>query len=383
MRPKGAAKASSKAASASITAALIVRDEARFLPGCLASISELVDEIVVVDTGSEDESREIARAAGARVLEYPWHDDFAAARNRALERAEGGWILYIDADERVRPADRGALLDDLSRDEVVCYTVRFHPRPGYTAYPEYRVFRNDPRIRFTGAIHESHLPDVRRVVAADGSIVGHCGLIIDHLGYEDAQERKHARNLPLLLRRVRETPERTYLWWHLGHIYRALGQAADAEAAWLRAIEPARTGAARTREESLCYGELARLLYERGGDPMPLVREGLGYFPENLLLRWIEAKLLAGAGAGAGAYDAAAAIFEALGLIDPETWLDVLSFDVRIMGADALADRARLALRAGKEAEAAEWFARAGRMRAAHGAGREAAPAPAASDSVP
>ena len=337
---------------------MIVKNEARLLPACLASISGLVDEIIVVDTGSTDQTREIAIAAGAKLYEYPWHGDFAAARNQALERASGDWILYIDADERVRSPDRPALLKALRRGDVAGYTVRFHPRPGFTAYPEYRIFRNDPRIRFEGVIHESHLAGLRAVATADGLTILPCDVTMDHVGYEGDQSHKHDRNLPLLLQRTRTPPVRTYMWWHLGFTYRELGQLDAAEAAWLNAIAPARDDSARTREESQCYGELAKLYYDQGRDALTLVEEGLSYFPENLLLQWIKARLLA----EAERYDEAAAIYESLGRIDPATYLDPLSYDVRIIGPGALADRARLAMQAGDKDEASRWFARAARF---------------------
>ena len=72
-----------------ITLCLIARDEERFLPACLASVRGAVDEIVVVDTGSADRTREIAAEAGALVVDFPWCDDFAAARNAGLARASG------------------------------------------------------------------------------------------------------------------------------------------------------------------------------------------------------------------------------------------------------------------------------------------------------
>lgn len=337
---------------------MIVKNEARHLPACLASISGLVDEIVVVDTGSTDQTREIAIAAGAKLYEYPWHGDFAAARNQALERASGDWILYIDADERVRKPNRPALLEVLRRDDVVSYKVRFHPRPGFTAYPEYRIFRNDPRIRFEGVIHESPRAGMRAVAAEDGRSIQPCAVTIDHVGYEGDQSHKHDRNLPLLLQRTQVPPVRTYMWWHLGFTYRELGQLEAAEAAWLNAIAPARDGSARTREESQCYGELAKLYYDQDRDAMAVVEEGLSYFPENLLLQWIKGRLLA----ETERYDEAAAIYEALGRVDPETYLDQLSYDVRIIGPGALADRARLAMQAGDKDEASHWFARAARF---------------------
>src|SRR5512134_3132536 len=79
------------------------------LPGCLESARGAVDEVVVVDTGSSDRTRELARAAGAKVVEWAWRDDFAAARNEALRHATGGWILVLDADERLAPGAAAAL----------------------------------------------------------------------------------------------------------------------------------------------------------------------------------------------------------------------------------------------------------------------------------
>ena len=93
--------------SPDIGAAMIVRNEERFLDDCLASIAGQVDEIVLVDTGSTDLTLEIAGRYGARIIEYPWSDDFSAARNHALDHASSDWILYIDADERLGPRRTG------------------------------------------------------------------------------------------------------------------------------------------------------------------------------------------------------------------------------------------------------------------------------------
>lgn len=80
---------------------MIVRNEEQTLGPCLASVRDLADEIVIVDTGSTDRTRELARAAGARVFDFPWVDDFAAARNESLRHATGSWILWLDADDRL------------------------------------------------------------------------------------------------------------------------------------------------------------------------------------------------------------------------------------------------------------------------------------------
>ena len=92
-----------------ISLCMIARDEAAQLPRCLASVRGAVDEVVLVDTGSRDRTREIAREHGARVESFAWCDDFAAARNASLARASGDWVLVLDADEELPEATRAGL----------------------------------------------------------------------------------------------------------------------------------------------------------------------------------------------------------------------------------------------------------------------------------
>ena len=84
-----------------VSATLIVRNEERFLDGCLDSLQGFADEIILVDTGSTDATHAIAENRGIAVHSFPWSDDFSAARNHALGLAQGQWIFYIDADERL------------------------------------------------------------------------------------------------------------------------------------------------------------------------------------------------------------------------------------------------------------------------------------------
>ncbi len=338
-----------------LSAALIVRDEEQVLGDCLRSVRELVDEIVVVDTGSRDRTREIAASHGAHVTRFEWRDDFAAARNHAIEQATGDWILYIDADERIRPYDRCALEEILSDIGLVACKVRFHPRTGFTAYPELRLFRRDGRIRFAGAMHETIVPAVQAVAAADGTSVGFCDLTIDHIGYDGDQSHKLQRNLRLLEIAIRNDPARVYLWWHLGTVYRDLGRLPDAEAAWWEGVRRARSRQSHMADDGLCFIELAKLLLGRGEDVLDLLDEGLALQPGNRLLHWLKAKALI----ASRRYDEAMPILRTLAYLDPASLVEEVSYDQRIFGAPAFADMGLCAFRMERYAESERWFGHA------------------------
>ncbi len=342
-----------------LTAALIVRDEERFLEGCLRSLAGVADEVVVVDTGSADRSREIARDLGARLCEHPWSGDFAAARNRGLDEARGEWILYIDADERVASCDRAALERQLGDPAYAAYTVRFRPLTGYTRYREHRLFRRHSEIRFRGVIHETHLPALGEVCRRTGWRIGDSDLALDHLGYDGGVQHKHARNLPLLRARLAEEPDHVYSLCHLGTTLQGLGDVAGAEAAWRRALDVVRRQPASTQADSLPYVELGRLLLERGEDSSDLLAEGVRLFPTNLWLVWLQAR----AHLRAGRCEAAIALLERLTAIDPEDYcLGQIAFDQRIFGVHAYDALGLCCFRLGRFAESAALYARASEL---------------------
>jgi tetratricopeptide (TPR) repeat protein len=312
-----------------LSAALIVRDEERLLEPCLRSIAALVDEIVVVDTGSTDRSVAIARAHGAQVHEVAWTGDFSAARNRALDLARGAWVLYIDADERARPCAPEAVRAQLMEPAYLGYRVLFHPRPGHTAYRELRLFRRDPRIRFRGVIHESMWPDVDAVRAADGGRIGESVLALDHVGYEGDQRPKHARNLPLLERALAADPGRIFSWCHLARIHEELGNEPAAQAAWDRALAVARAADPRHPDGCLAFAGAIRRGFARGDDVAALLDEASARYPTNLGLVWFRGRALLAAGQPAEAIPCFERLLAAgeSGAID-RSW----SYDERILG---------------------------------------------------
>ncbi|MEI9899481.1 MAG: glycosyltransferase [Hyphomicrobium sp.] len=349
---------------ASVSATLIVRDEERFLASCLSSIRDAVDEIIVVDTGSVDRTREIALAGGARLLEFPWIGDFAAARNFAIDAARGDWILYIDADERLRTplrlADTNALIDP----HAIAATVRFRPFVRATPYREHRLFRNDPRIRFHGAIHETIVPALRAVAKSGAGHITDADCEIVHLGYEGDLTRKHHRNLPLLRAMVAREPGRLYCWYDLARTLVALGNADEA-------IEVARRGldiaSGRDDMEACAVGSLiawtlAQSLRDRNEDAMPVIDAALVRYPGQVFLLFLKARVLV----DRGLYDEALGILDRLLARDPATFFDpLISYDERIFGCFALELSAVALLRLGRRGEAARAFSRASAMEPA------------------
>ncbi len=155
---------------------MIVRDEAFFLARCLDAVVEYIDEIVIVDTGSKDETREIAARYTDNLYQFEWVDDFAAARNFSLSKATGDWILVLDADELVEPQGMAKLRTAIGQtDQDAFFLIQYNynndplirdwqpikqPSPysaGYAGYrrnPIGRLFRNGKNIHFQGAVHE-------------------------------------------------------------------------------------------------------------------------------------------------------------------------------------------------------------------------------------
>lgn len=112
-----------------VSLAMIVRDEEANLPACLSSCAGLFDEMVIVDTGSTDSTKAISEAARdkhglpARVFDFPWCDDFTAARNESLRHATGDWIFWMDADDRIEPEQHPRIAYVFGSD-AICHRAK-------------------------------------------------------------------------------------------------------------------------------------------------------------------------------------------------------------------------------------------------------------------
>jgi glycosyltransferase involved in cell wall biosynthesis len=314
----------------SVAAAMIVRDEERFLPDCLSSLRGKVDDIVIVDTGSVDRTVSIARTFGARMFHFEWNDDFAAARNRGLEEVSADWVLYIDADERLHtPGDR-PVAEFVDPGPIAAF-VQFKPKLNYTSYREPRLFRRDPGLRFSGKIHESILPALELIPDRDNLTIARTAVAIDHLGYEGDPSHKAGRNIPLLRNAIGDDPDRVYYWYHLAESLSAIGSVDEATTVAFRGLQAARRRPSEKQRAnaSMIYQFLARIYLERGQDPSPFISEGLAAVPDDHALWFIAAR----AKLHAGELETAQTIAENLLNVDIEALSDgLLAFDQRIFG---------------------------------------------------
>jgi glycosyltransferase involved in cell wall biosynthesis len=340
-----------------VSAALIVRNEERTLADCLRTLAGVADEIVVMDTGSTDATMAVARAGGATLHAMPWPDDFAAARNAALDRCGGDWILYIDADERIRPTDCAALTRLLADPGYAGHYVRLHPRRDFSPYWEMRLFRNDPAIRFAGVIHENIWPALRRFMRTNDLRVGFSALVFDHEGYEGDPAAKHGRDLPLLQRALQDDPTRIYCWYHLGRIHRERGELEPARAALRRGVGLVRERARTNVQDSLCYAQLVEIGLEHGdADVGETLAEACRLFPRQAYISWLQARLALRDGRLGEAVTLCEGLLRREDLT-PER--HDLGYDRRLFGAWPAGGIATARFRQGRYAESRRWFARA------------------------
>ena len=341
---------------------MIVKDEAAFLEGCLSALQGHVDEIVVVDTGSSDDTPQIARSFDCKLLYQSWQNNFSTARNFAIDNASGEWVLYIDADERLSCENGAPLRSLLPGPEASGLRVKFRPRSDTTCYDELRLFRRDERIRFTGSIHESVVPSVKTVCETDNRrIVHQHGIAIDHLGYDGDQLHKHQRNIPLLRQAVIEVPDRVFLRYDLGYRLEALAQIEEASKHLHVGMRlAAHEGAAQQArvEGSMCANVLCAILLEANkvDKALAIANDGLAMFKDNVALQWVKARCLV----ALGRLDEAIGLLEPLSRHDPETYFDEhIAYAKSIFGENAHGLLGAARFRAGDYSGASESFANA------------------------
>jgi glycosyltransferase involved in cell wall biosynthesis len=200
---------------------MIVKNEEKVLGRCLDSVKNRVDEIIIVDTGSTDNTITISNQYGAKIYNYDWNNDFAEARNYSLMKATSDYILVLDADEFMNP--------DLSLNEVLStkkdyyiVNIKNYMSNGYISYHQaVRLFKNKIGLTFYGRIHE-HL----NIESVENLTNGFAEMLIHHDGYKSDvynEKDKYKRNMKILEIEAKESPT-GYNLFNLGVQYKVGGE---------------------------------------------------------------------------------------------------------------------------------------------------------------
>lgn len=259
---------------ARISQCMIVKNEEKNIEKALSWGKSIMWEQIVVDTGSTDNTVELATKLGARVLHFTWIDDFSAAKNFAIEQARGEWIAFLDADEYMDPKDARKMeriLERLTHDtfdavSTGCQQVGDNGEIFLSA-TQVRFFRNRPDIRYRRRIHEQLVSDTGRSLRV-GDASGEISVF--HTGYQKKvvdEKNKNTRNRILIQKELELDPKNYEMMGYMGD--ECLGDGEDGEAAlWYgRAIEamPDRLEPCDQRS-ALTFTRMLTLLTRKGED---------------------------------------------------------------------------------------------------------------------
>jgi len=211
---------------------MIVKNEEENLPRCLESIKDIVDEIIIVDTGSTDSTVKIAESYGAKVFFYKWDSSFANARNFSLEKASKDWILIMDADDELKREDKDKVIHlvndkssniDIFFGETLSYVGE---TPGSEIYTNINVrfIRNGKGIKFRGDIHE-------QIVFENKNDVRLAEVRFYHYGYLNKTveaKNKRKRNMEIIEKMLMDNPNDSFMLYNMGTEYNAMGKFSEA-----------------------------------------------------------------------------------------------------------------------------------------------------------
>lgn len=243
---------------------MIVKNEAHNLKDCLAPLRSVVDEIIVVDTGSEDETKIVAHGLGAKVFNFNWCDDFAAARNASIRQATGDYILWLDADDRM-DFDNIEKLRYLKRmlpkkrNQAFYFIIHAKEPEGEKEFLQLRIFPNMKGAFFQGKIHEQ----IYQSLAHLGIKFVKTDVSVHHIGYEnpDIKRKKAERNLKIIEEILKAEPDNLIIHYHAARTLAGLNRKFEAIEHMKRVMEDERTQNG-DREFFLTAGILLGKYYE-------------------------------------------------------------------------------------------------------------------------
>ncbi|MBP3421805.1 MAG: glycosyltransferase [Lachnospiraceae bacterium] len=211
---------------------IIAKNEEKNIEKCLQALLPLEEEIIVIDTGSTDRTKEIAAKYTDNLYDFTWISDFSAARNFSLEKAKNDWVLVLDCDEYVTSFNKDEIQNFIYNHPEKVGKIEHHNLVGSketeeSIYIDYLARFFDKRLfQFEGAIHEqicakNHKPYNTEPIAIQ---VFHDG----YFGTPEERMPKLQRNLDMLLDALKQQPDNIYILFQLGQTYKSLHQYEEA-----------------------------------------------------------------------------------------------------------------------------------------------------------
>ena len=267
---------------------IIVKNESQNLIRCLNSVKDLVDEIIFIDTGSADNSIDIARSFGAKIFNFTWINDFSKAKNFALEKASGDWILFLDADEELSASSSQQLRPLIESGDADAYRLivrNLQPMEDLVPFIDTRItrlFKKSPEYMYEGMIHEQITPSITR----NGGKCEDSEILVIHYGYlfkeTQSGNSRAQRNLKLLQLALNEIPDDAYLLFQMGSTYKSLRQKEEALHYFHQSLQYSASLSAETLE--LLYMKLAQIYLSNHDDEktMHFAKLCLSINPNNI-----------------------------------------------------------------------------------------------------
>lgn len=291
-----------------ISQCLIVKNEESNIERALSWGKDIMWEQIVVDTGSTDRTVELAKKAGARIFSFPWTDDFAAAKNFALEQARGNWIAFLDADEYLMPEDAKKLVRVLKGlpagkfDGISTGCLNLDDEGNISSSATLvRFFRNTPELRYRRRIHEQLEAKSRRELYI-GDLTK--DISIFHTGYQRKVldgEAKKGRNRRLILKELEDHPDSYEMLGYMGDECVGDGDYEEAEKWYRRAVAHTPDKVSEFDQRSaVTFSKLLKLLTEREGtvweDLKEIYGQAVGLLPQEADFDYIVARFFASQG---------------------------------------------------------------------------------------
>lgn len=279
-----------------MTLCMIVKNEEKVLERCLNSVKDVIEEIIIVDTGSTDKTKEIALKFTDIVYDFEWTESFADARNFAQSKAKGEWIFVMDADEFVETDNLQSFIDelkDINKSNIDAYAVKIYNFSGnrgesIVQHNSIRVYRNESSISYYRKIHEQ-LEKKDGELIVDSSI-----LVLYHSGYLKSvikEKNKNKRNTELIEKELKISGETGFDYFNLGNEYLSQGMTEKALDSYIVAYQ--KKPDIRYSWVSYCLIQIVNCLYElnRYQDALKVISDAELIYQESPDFRCIRAMI--------------------------------------------------------------------------------------------